>query len=84
MDPLTLKVPGGFNHPPNAKDVPLDFQVAELSHLAVDLICVGGLDPRDQESSLGPIFRQFLTFSFEQIHFLLALDVLLPLDPNMG
>ena len=84
VNSLALKIPGRFNHPPNAKDVSLFFQITELSHLIVDLICMCGLDPRHQISSLGPICRQFLCISFEQIQSLLVSDVFLPLDPNMG
>lgn len=84
MDSLALDVPGSFDHPPHAKDIPLDFQIAELRHLTVDFICMSGLDPCHQESSLGPIFGQFLSFSLKLIQSLGVLDVSLPLDPNMG
>lgn len=84
MDSLALNIPGRLDHSPHAKDVPLDFQITELSHLTVDFVCMCSLDPCDQESPLSPIFWQLLTLGLEQVQSLGVLDVSLPLNPNMG
>ena len=83
-DSFTLDISGGLDHPPSTEYLSLDFEVAELGHLLVDLVRVESLNEINQVSSLSPIFGDLLNLSCQNSHSLGLFDVLVPFDPNVG